>query len=147
MMDRKQFMGLFPWKKIIKLSTLFLLYTVLCGILLFSLEECLNDKYSKSTYKQNNATPSPLIKTTPITDSNSSHVTPPIRRDTVENLTEVRAKELNISHVVQKCTLKENRKCEITSKRVMKWMYFTVVHLHGAGKRIRRGSLLDLNVY
>ena len=147
-MTASEFFQLFPWSKLAKFYVIFIIYTVVAGIVFFSTEQCLidHDAHSRRT---NSFAGRPLTggSETPAAENRNCTTTEQYGTGIHENHSDDNGKQ-EVFEVKKKCppTTRENSggragngmdvsspKCSLKSMSVMKWLYFTVVHFHGAG--------------
>ena len=145
-MTSSEFLKLFPWSKLVKFYLIFLIYTGVASVIFFSTEQCLSDHANHSKQLSN-------IADAPLENHNNNGDSPKQRNcSSVQvhfgsGIHEHAGGSENDGKVisVKKCGDEEaanetpdslaspSNKCSLKSMTVMKWVYFTVVHLHGAG--------------
>ena len=147
-----EFLKLFPWSKLVKFYVIFLIYTVVAGVVFFSTEQCLSDHNAHSK-RAGNLVDKPLAINTNsdsgnVKKRNCTSVSVHYGQGIHQHGESGNKKEKMIN--IKKCPPDEqmggqgagneeapsSSKCSLKSMSVMKWLYFTVVHFHGAGNLI-----------
>ena len=148
-MTATEFLKLFPWSKFAKFYVIFLIYTVVAGVVFFSTEQCLSDHnaHSKRTTSFTDKLLTGSSETTAEVEDQNCTTTEQYGTGIHENHSDDNNKDDKVIEVKKKCSStaqpdggvgngmadSSSPKCSLKSMSVMKWLYFTVVHFHGAG--------------
>lgn len=130
----KEFLNLFSWKTIVKFYVFYIIFITVASVVFFSTEQCLSE-HSKHISK-----PANIVENPPLSKKNCSSVEVHYGAGIHEH--DGRSKEERENHVIniKKCKSEtdgneaDDQKCKLNAMNVLQWIYFTVVHFHGAGK-------------
>ncbi|XP_066928986.1 uncharacterized protein [Clytia hemisphaerica] len=144
-MNIREFLNLFPWSKVVKFYFIFLVYTIVASVVFFSTEQCLSDHKnhdSKSNSMSQNKVQTPAAAQRQNCTTVQTHVGNGIHDH--GNKESNNGEKGGVADIT-KCTppsemkttttndiIDGTTKCSLKSMTVMKWIYFTVAHFHGA---------------